>query len=594
MTKSQLPNNDQMTKIQISKTCKTTSIFIIIFLFFLATIFPAYSKTLDEVEEEIEQKEEELAELENDLKKARESAVYYENAKNNSTSELEKVENEIKQVGAEIEVNRAKLAKSQQEVELLGLQLEQKETVMNDRMVDLYIYNRQGVVDVLLENGEMDGFWKDFKYRETLLDRDLEGVELLAEDVNSIKDEKDSIERSVTVLEEESGMLASRKAELEESIQYLAAMASFNVNKQSGIRAQMGAVQQELEGLTAEQKLLIDEETFLISDAHGGTKPLEPGEYYFYGRGRALYQGHGLGFSQYGAFGGALHGMSGDSIAVFYYQGSYIGSASGNVNVIGYGVMNIEDYVSGLGEIPDKACGTQEQVNSRPDKYALDNPSTIWDCWPEESIKAQVIVARSYAMAYGGAICTTAACQVYKGGNAKRWAADETSGKVLMAGGSIIKAYYSSDNNNGWGSGTHRNPVWCWDFYGNCGSGFSWLQSVNDSGFAAKGPYTDWMWRTNSYSLEELQSMLEWYAGRGYYNSGSVRSVLNTIGTLTNFSMQRDASGRVARIQVIGSNGSATINGEIFKEIFNIWVGNVQPSGEVDPIFSLTYYFRKV
>ncbi|MFC1780495.1 SpoIID/LytB domain-containing protein [Patescibacteria group bacterium] len=586
-----------ISKIQILKTVRNLGLpllLILISLFSLSTVFPVHSKTLDEVEKEIEEKQQELENLENELENAKESVTYYESAKNNSGTELEKVENEIKQIEAEMEVNVAELEKYKQEIVLLELEQSQQEFVMNDRMIDYYIYNRQGVIDVFVENGEVDGFWKDYKYRETLLDSDLEGITSIVNDIEKLQQEKDKYESSITVLEEENERLANKKDELVKQIAYLGAMASYNVNKQSGIRSQMGAVQQEIEGLTEEQRRIIDEEKGIIADAHGGTLPLQPGEYYFYGQGRSLYQGHGLGFSQYGSFGGALSEMSADSIASFYYQGSHIATASGSVNVIGYGVMNVEDYVSGIGEVPDKACGTQQQVDSRPDKYALDNPGTIWDCWPEESIKSQVIVARSYGLAYGGPICTSAACQVYKGGQGKRWAADETSGKVVKVGGTIIKAYYSSDNNNGWGTATHRNPAWCWDFAGNCGGGFSWLQSVNDSSFAAKGPYTDWIWRTNSYSLSELQSMFEWYAGRGYYNSSNVAQVLNTIGSLQGFQMQRDASGRVARITAVGSNGSSTINGEIFKEIFNIWVGNVVPSGEVDPIFSVTYHFRKV
>jgi SpoIID/LytB domain protein len=567
-------------------------IFTIVVIF--VTTIPVSSKTLDEINKEIAEKNKELETLEDALQEASENARYFESQKNSATSELERTENELKQIEAEISVNKVEMEKTLQELALVELELEQKGIVMGDKMVDLYIYERQGILDMVLENGKVDGFWKDVKYREALMDEDFSMIHLLAEEVAEVEEKRDSLEKSLTVLEEENERLAQEINKLEEQRAYYSSMSAYNTSKQEGLRVQMGAVQQEIEGLTSEQRIILDEETALIGDAHGGTAPLEGGEYYFYGRGRALYQGHGLGFSQYGAYGGAQNGMSADSISTFYYQGSYIGSASGNIEVIGYGVMNIEDYVSGLGEIPDKACGTQAQVNARPDKYALDNPNTIWDCWPEESIKAQVIVARSYGLAYGGAICTTATCQVYKGGFNKRWAAVETSGKVLMVGGTIIKAYYSSDNNNGWGSATHRNPVWCWDFYGNCGAGFSWLQAVNDSSFAAKGPYTDWVWRTNSYTLSEIQSMFEWYVNRGYYNSGNVRQLLNTIGAFQTFQIQRDASGRAAKIKAIGSSGSVDINGEIFKEIWNLWVGNVQPSGEVDPVFSITYHFRQV
>lgn len=561
------------------------------------SVFPVSAKTIDELEKEISEKEKELESLGDALEDAQNSVQYYNSKKNSSASQLEQVKNELAQIEAEMEVNSVEMEKVKQELELIELDLEQKGLVMEDKMIDFYIYQKQGIIDMVLENGGIEGFWKDVKYRETLLDNDFTDLNLLVEQAAEIKSKKDNLGSSLSVLEEESERLAAKKEELAGQIAHFSSMAAYNTDIQSGIRAQMGGVQQQVDGLTAQQQEMIAEETGIIKDAHGGTKPLVSGEYYFYGRGRSLYQGHGLGFSQYGAKGGGQNGMSAQQIATFYYTGSSIGNFSENINVVGYGWMNIEDYVSGLGEVPDYACGTQEQYSVRPDKYRVYNPG-LWEggCWPEEAIKAQVIVARSYGAAFGGAICTSAACQVYKGGQNKRWAANETSGQVLKVGGSIIKAYYSSDNNNGWGTGTHRNPIWCWDFHGYCGAGFSWLQAVNDSSFAAKGPYTDWVWRTNSYSISELQSMLEWYANAGYSypSSSEVRNLLNKVGTLQRFEMQKDVSGRVARIVIVGSANSDTINGDFFKMIWNFWVGNVQLSGEVDPIFSLTYHFVRV
>jgi SpoIID/LytB domain protein len=577
------------------KASKFFILFVFIVAFPFTSLFPIYAKTPTELEAEINKKKQELESLEKKLKDAQNSVLYYDSQKNAVSSDLEKVQNDLQKINAEIEANNLSNQKIDENLALKGLELQQQDLVLGEKLTDLYINDRQGIVDIVLDQGQFDGFWKDFKYHESILDTDLDNLTNLTSAISELEDTKREIERGKAVLDEENSRLTSQRDELSKQVAYLSSMASYNKNSQSGIRAQMNAVLNQVEGLNAEQRILIEQEAKLIGDAHGGTKPLVSGEYYFYGRGKADMQGHGLGFSQYGAKGGALKGMSSDQIATFYFKTSSIGTASGNIEVIGKGTMNIETYVAGLGEIPDYACGTQEQYQQRPDKYRVPN-NAYWEggCWPEEAIKAQVIVARSFALAYGGPICTTSTCQVYKGGTNKAWAASETAGKVLKSGGSIIKAYYSSDNNNGWGTATHRNPVWCWDFYGNCGTGFSWLQSVNDSAFAAKGPYTDWMWRSNSYTIEEIQSMFEWYANHGYSNSSKVRGVINKVGSFSGFTMIRDASGRVAKVEVRGNSGSETINGETFKQIFNLWVGNVKPSGEVDPIFSLTYYFVKV
>jgi len=577
---------------------KGKSFFILssLVVFFFAVSFPLQAKTLQEIEAEIQQKKDDLTALEGELQKAEDLAQYYESQKNNASSELGAVEAELQQIEAEIIANDLKIKKVKRQLKLKQLEVEERDVVIADKLIELYISYKDGMLDAIVQDREMSGFWKRYQYQESLLNDDIEGLLALSQNVRTLEKKYTSLKELLMSFETENEQLATKKTEIEGQVAYLSGQATYNQEVQSGIRGQIGTVQQDIEGLSAQQKKLIEEQQQLIVGADGGTKPLVSGEYYFYGVGQewpfVQNRGHGLGFSQYGAKGGAEKGMKAEDIATYYYPGSYI--ASGYENAKAPDGTNIEDYISRLAEIPDKACGTQDQINERPDKYALDDPNTIWDCWPEESIKAQVIVSRSYALAGGTS-------QYFRTTDGKRWAATETIGKILKHNdpgskyygidGYVVKAWFASDNSNGWGTGTHRNPVWCWRFDGYCGSGYSWLQGVNDSGFAGKGPYTDWTWRTNSYTMNEINSMLEWHANSNYYNSGNMRELLNKIGKFNGFKMDRDVSGRVAHIEVIGSSGSGTIDGSLFGQIYNLWVGNNQPSGEVDPIFSLTYYF---
>src|SRR5258708_34361901 len=83
--------------------------------------------------------------------------------------------------------------------------------------------------------------------------------------------------------------------------------------------------------------------------------------------------------------------------------------------------------------------------------------------WPAEALKAQVIAARSYALqslratqslsgSRGYDICSTDACQVYRGAAielgafGERWvqAVESTRGKVLTYNGRVLPAYYFS------------------------------------------------------------------------------------------------------------------------------------------------------
>ncbi|HEC65763.1 MAG TPA: hypothetical protein ENI23_10735 [bacterium] len=313
--------------------------------------------------------------------------------------------------------------------------------------------------------------------------------------------------------------------------------------------------------------------------------------------------------SQFGAYGAALKGWTAQNIVTFYYTQTQVQTRSGTIHVTGNtsleGYVNktisYDQYVAGLGEVPDKACGTAAQAAANPSKYRADNPNTIWDCWPAEAIKAQVIAARSYAASNGGAICTSAACQVYKGGNGKKWAADETSNQVIVSTGSthngkIIRALYSSDNNQGYG--TADNDTRFSSFSG-VGTPFSYLRHVNDTKIAASYSYTNWTWRTNSYTYAEIDQMLTWVAGNYTLSSNppyaaSVRSFVgglhSSVGTVTSLSFVRDGSNRVKQVKVTGTKGTKVISGWLFKSVWNSWIYNVAPSGEKDYIYSLTWF----
>jgi SpoIID/LytB domain protein len=104
------------------------------------------------------------------------------------------------------------------------------------------------------------------------------------------------------------------------------------------------------------------------------------------------------------------------------------------------GVVSLEDYLGGIAEVPR--------------------------LWPFEALKAQVVAARSYALArignpdptgiaLGYQLCSTDACQVYRGlgiaegpyGN--RWVAavNATRAQVLLSGGRPADALYFSTSN---------------------------------------------------------------------------------------------------------------------------------------------------
>jgi hypothetical protein len=90
--------------------------------------------------------------------------------------------------------------------------------------------------------------------------------------------------------------------------------------------------------------------------------------------------------------------------------------------------------------------------------------------------------------------------------------------------------------------------------------------------------------------------MLVWASKTNNVSSSTrnfTSNIISKIGNLESISFERDGSKRVARVVLNGDKGSAKMAGWLFKAIWNVWVGNVQPSGETDYIYSLTFFLNK-
>ena len=347
------------------------------------------------------------------------------------------------------------------------------------------------------------------------------------------------------------------------------------------------SLETQISHLLEEQKEAARREAGLLSGAVP-PQPTDPpklsaGEFYITGRGRDLYQGHGVGMSQWGAYGAAEKGQSAEQILKFYYTNVRIEPRGGNITVDGQ-TMDQNVYVAGLGEVPSKACGTAQQVAERPDKYVLRDPNNSWSCWPEEAIKAQVIAARTYGR-YRGSLGSTASDQVYIGGNAKQWAADETKDLVIVSNGgthqnSIISAVYSSDNSQG--NGTADNET-IWQNFVGVGTPHTYLRSVNDNSFAKPTQWTHWVYQSKAYSYDDVLRMLK--------SQTSSYPRINNANRIEKIVFERDPSGRVARMLFYFDTSAdpQPIGGWWFKNIWNIWQGGL--GGTPDYIYSQTFYF---
>lgn len=174
--------------------------------------------------------------------------------------------------------------------------------------------------------------------------------------------------------------------------------------------------------------------------------------------------------------------------------------------------------------------------------------SEIGQSSPLETIKAQAVCARSYALSNllrhnssGYDICATTHCQVYKGYKnefpSTNRACDETKGLVLYYKGEIISAYYSKNDG---GFTDNVEDVW--------GKKQGFLRGIRDE----FSPVYKW---EKTYTFDELTALLN---SKGY-KIGKVSSIVIT---------GRNQSGTVAKVSFWDEKKQVILTGSQMQSLF--------------------------
>jgi len=557
----------------------------------LGEFSPAYSTAEDEIENQIEETQEAIEENKSKLESIEARIDEIKSSNYSVSKQISLITEEINKMEEEIEAKDKEIEKKLAEIKEKEEILESKRENLASISSRLYMESRVGSVEFLFSNTRIDEV-----IRSLFVKRSAIGV--LKEEITDITGEFENLTVLKEELVEEKKELDVQKKDLDDSEDLLLAERAKLQSELNKEVANRGSLTNRIESLETQISYLLEEqkeaarrEAALLSappPPQSSTPPeIPPSGFYISGRGRDLYQGHGVGMSQWGAYGGAKKGMSAEDILKFYYTGVQITSGYENrtINVEGYGPMNIEKYVAGFGswagaqgEVPAKACGTSEQAQQYPEKY-----TTYSGCWPEEAIKAQAIAYRTYGLNYvsgGSAICATPSCQVYNGQNHTAWAAEETKGMVLTYRGSLISAVYSSDNSQG--AGTANNET-VWQNFEGKGYPKDYLRAVNDSSFAQSTRWTHWVYQTRGYTYDDVLRMLK--------SQTSSYPKINNANKIEKIQFERDPSGRVARMLFYFDTSvyPQPIGGWWFKNMWNTWQGGL--GGTPDYIYSQTFYF---
>lgn len=585
---------EQISSHKMANILSLTKLALVGFLIVAAGGFymqPVLARTVTDIKNDINSKNQELSALQSQLKAAEADLASKKATESQAAGEVSKLQSEIDRIDADLKLKQLRMQELEESRKLKELEIEERQRLQDLQVTSAYIGWKTNSVGLSLFQGK--DILKQQIYDRVMYTEGYGGILGIETELEEIKSEYDNSLVTSQDMQKELEELNKKKQELDSQLTALKRNTSSASSAVSGLRSQSSQLQSQISFLNKEEQEILRQQQQIYNETGNSNiqvTQLTNGEFYFEGRGSDFVTGHGIGFSQNGALGAALNnGWDYKRIVEFYFPGAKVGKIGlpATINVTGKdlsgnnvaGSYPVDAYLGGLGEVPDKAC---------EDLGIAFSGGNYWNCWPREAIKAQIVVARTYAARRSGGICATDACQVFSkskyDSQAKRWAADSTSGDVVVWNGGLADVYYSSDNNQGYGS-ANKETVWG-------GSVIPYLTNANDNSFAYKPYYSackgwcgSWTWRTYSYSSEEMKAFFDWAAANGYPNTfGGLRN----IGKINSISLNKDPSQRVNKLTFTGAGGQYSVGGKTFRDVWNLW-NRTKPSNARDLMYSFTY-----
>jgi SpoIID/LytB domain protein len=460
------------------------SIFLLISLTFFNQPQFSYSDELDEINKQI-----------NDLTKALDQSI---KATQPLESQLNELENQLKQIKSRLLAIENDINFKKIKIDEGYKDLEKQEKILNKAINDYYIKSYYySPILIFLSSKNASNLTQVLAYQKAATNQDKLIITNIALTIHELETKK-------TKLEEEQEKLTLAKADLDKQSEKLDKIVS-------GAKEYQAKLSTQIAQLTAKQQQLLAQKLGSLNlPTSLGAGPLyctddrniNPG----FGQAFAFFTfgiPHRVGMNQYGAYGRAKQGQNHEEILRAYFDNINFETRDNiKIKVQGYGEMDLEDYLLGIYEMPND--------------------------WPIEALKAQAVAARSYALSYTdngkNEICTTQACQVYKGGNkGGNWeqAVKETKGKVMVSGGQVITAWYSSTDG---GYTFYNSDVWG-------GTQKSWTKRLRDTSGEVSS-FDDLLNKSfdkDSPCMYAAQGYRKEYANSAWLKSEEVADIVNVL-----------------------------------------------------------------
>ena len=415
------------------------------------------------------------------------------------------LEAELSRLRAQLASIQAGIDKAKADLRNLELSIAEREkefgqnyVLLAERAASFYKASRQQPnLFILFSNGPSAAAMRDLFYRRVATDRDKDAIAEIS--INLIR------------LEADKKKAQEDKAKLDELQVKVDKEAKFFEGEISGAKAYQQKLSAQIAVLTARQQQIISQRlsslglpislgagTMVCTDDRGLDPRFSLGFAFF-----TFGIPHRVGMNQYGAYGRAKAGQDYKTILQAYFNGISFESGKEDIKIKiqGYGEKSLDEYLLGIYEMPEN--------------------------WDMNALKAQAVAARSYALAYtnNGAneICTTQACQVWKPepkGGAWKDAVEQTKGEVMVNGGQVIKAWYSSTDG---GYTFTSGDVW--------GSDKPWTRRLRDTSGDVGGfdQLKERAYDKDSPCFYSAQGWRSEYANSAWLKSSEVADITNSL-----------------------------------------------------------------
>ncbi|HUD44866.1 MAG TPA: SpoIID/LytB domain-containing protein [Patescibacteria group bacterium] len=562
---------------------KQLLVFLITFLLLgsglLAITHLTHADELDDITKQI-------GDLTDQLNKSVAATTPLESQMTDMQNQIATIKNEVANIEADIIVKKKQIDDGYADMET-------KQKLLNATVREFYIQNySNSSLATLLSAKSADELTLNLAYQQAQANQDKTLITNLALSITDLQQKKIDLENEETRLAAAKTDLDQQSAKLDTVIQGAKAYQSTLSNQ----IAQLSAKQQQL---LAQKLASLNIPLYAYSTQGGCSSDLTNGKDPGFSPRFGLFTygvPNRVGLNQYGALGRANAGQNSDTILRAYYNFDSYQNSSITINVNdsnGFNSGNIiwsgslDDYVRRIYEVPDG--------------------------WPIEALKAQAIAARSYAVAAtnNGAmsICANQNCQVFqtnpKGGN---WdsAVTQTAGQVMVQGGQVVKAWFSSTH----GGYVHSSASIGWDSTSftkdaqDSSSAINSFSDLNNNAYDKDSPwfYCDWGGRSDYANTawlkpEELADIVNVILlakadsgtqnhlaqtdksnpdGVDTWDSGRVKQELKNRGvtpfnSISSASVNADfGSGVTTTITFNGDAGTQTFSGSDFKNYFNL------------------------